>query len=77
MSHKTKSRKGAGYVCYLPGRDGGSGMLEFKPTLEVPALQYFETVSPGSAAERAGLQLGDYLLEVRFSYFPVFKSLNI
>ena len=48
----------------LPGRDGGTGLLNFKPTPETPSLQYFESVSAGSPAEMAGLQLGDYLLEV-------------
>jgi len=64
-------------MCYLPGRDSSTGMLMFKPTPEVPALQYFETVSPGSAAERAGLQLGDYLLEVIFPHISILKSLDI
>jgi len=49
---------------FLPGSDGGTGMLDFKPTPEIPALQYFESMVPGGAAERAGLQPGDYLLEV-------------
>jgi len=53
----------------LPGADGGTGLLDFKPTLEIPALQYFESVSPGGAAEQAGLQPGDYLLEVIFCFF--------
>jgi len=51
-------------IVYFPGRDGGTGMLDFKPTLEIPSLQFFERVSTGGPAEKAGLQPGDYLLEV-------------
>jgi len=47
-----------------PGHDAGTGLLDFKPTLDTPSLQYFESVAPGSPAELAGLQPGDYLLEV-------------
>jgi len=48
----------------LLGPDGGTGVLAFKPTPETPSLQYFETVLPGSPAQQAGLEPGDYLLEV-------------
>ena len=48
----------------VPGHDAGTGLLDFKSTLDTPSLQYFESVAPGSAAELAGLQPGDYLLEV-------------
>ena len=48
----------------LPGRDSGTGLLNFKPTPETPSLQYFESVASGSPAQIAGLRPGDYLLEV-------------
>ena len=51
-------------VVVVPGLDGGTGLLNFKPTPETPSLQYFESISAGSPAEMAGLQPGDYLLEV-------------
>lgn len=38
--------------------------VDFQPTAEVPALQYFERVEPNTPADRAGIKNGDYLLEV-------------
>ena len=40
------------------------GNLNFQPTPEFPALQYLDSVDPGSQAERAGLRGGDFILEV-------------
>nr|QQY02477.1 SH3 and multiple ankyrin repeat domains protein 1 [Cryptocotyle lingua] len=55
-----KGPRGFGFV--VRGRRGVPG--EFQPSLEIPALQYLEKVEPGSAADRAGLKPGDYILEV-------------
>ena len=38
--------------------------LNFKPTTEVPGLQYVGSVDSGSVAEKAGLKKGDFLLSV-------------
>ena len=40
------------------------GNLNFQPTPEFPALQYLDSVDPGSQAERAGLRGGDFIMEV-------------
>ncbi|KAF7262527.1 hypothetical protein EG68_00178 [Paragonimus skrjabini miyazakii] len=55
-----KGPRGFGFV--VRGRRGVPG--EFQPTLEVPALQYLEKIDAGSAADRASLKPGDYILEV-------------
>ena len=41
-----------------------NGDLDFRPSSEFPALQYLDSVDPGSAADRAGLKGGDFILEV-------------
>lgn len=38
--------------------------LNFEPTAQVPALQFFEGVDMSGMAVRAGLRPGDYLLEI-------------
>jgi len=38
--------------------------LEFVPSAEVPALQYFDRIEPGSAADVAGILPGDFILEI-------------
>ncbi|CAH8566391.1 unnamed protein product, partial [Schistosoma turkestanicum] len=44
---------------------GKKGISEnFTPRLECPASQYLEKVEPHSAASRAGLKAGDFILEV-------------
>ena len=43
----------------------GSSLLDFTPTPEFPGLQYIEFVQPDSAAGKAGLLVGDFILEVR------------
>ncbi|KAF8570527.1 hypothetical protein P879_01382, partial [Paragonimus westermani] len=55
-----KGPRGFGFV--VRGRRGVPG--EFQPSLEVPALQYLEKIDAGSAADRASLKPGDYILEV-------------
>ena len=37
----------------------------FRPSPSVPALQYVAIVESGSAAAEAGLQPGDFIIEVR------------
>lgn len=41
-----------------------NGELDFRPTAEFPALQYLDSIDPGSAADRAGLKPGDFILEI-------------
>ena len=38
--------------------------LDFRPSAEFPALQYLDSVDPGSRSDRAGLKSGDFILEV-------------
>ena len=38
--------------------------MQFNPTPEVPALQYVGNVEPGGSAAEAGLQPGDFIVEV-------------
>ena len=38
--------------------------MTFRPTPQVPALQYIGNVEPGGSADLAGLKTGDFLLEV-------------
>ena len=40
-------------------------MKTFRPTLQVPALQYIAKIDSGSSAEKSGLKEGDFLLAVR------------
>lgn len=42
---------------------------EFTPTPAFPALQYLESVDEGGVAWRAGLRMGDFLIEVLPSSF--------
>lgn len=45
---------------------------EFTPTPAFPALQYLESVDEGGVAWRAGLRMGDFLIEVvTRHYLPV------
>lgn len=39
---------------------------EFTPTPAFPALQYLESVDEGGVAWRAGLRMGDFLIEVEY-----------
>ena len=38
--------------------------MHFRPSPQVPALQYIGNVEPGGAAAEAGLCTGDFLIEV-------------
>ena len=44
---------------------GTTGEL-FQPSLDLPALQYVAAMDNDSPAEQGGLQVGDFLIEVRF-----------
>ena len=58
------------YLIYKYGmfaaHDSATRSLEFSPTKEFPALQYLDRVEKGSAADKAGLKPGDFLIEVCF-----------
>ena len=49
---------------YITAQLKPNGELDFRPTAEFPALQYLDSIDPGSAADRAGLKPGDFILEV-------------
>ena len=52
--------------------------LNFEPTTEFPALQYFGELERGGQAEVKGVKAGDFILEVSckiFIKFPCFLSL--
>jgi len=59
--------------CCFVGTARGTSVvaLNYVPTPEIPALQYFESVTPGGAADKAGLKTGDYLIEVFTRVFKV------
>ena len=52
---------GVPMVSTLLGMAGNS----FRPSLELPALQYIANVEKDSPADQGGLQAGDFLIEVR------------
>ncbi|UMM18067.1 hypothetical protein L5515_014307 [Caenorhabditis briggsae] len=54
--------KGFGFI--LRGAKHVAMPLNFEPTAQVPALQFFEGVDMSGMAVRAGLRPGDYLLEI-------------
>uniref|UniRef100_A0A672H8B3 SH3 and multiple ankyrin repeat domains 1 n=1 Tax=Salarias fasciatus TaxID=181472 RepID=A0A672H8B3_SALFA len=54
--------EGFGFV--LRGAKAQTPIEEFTPTPAFPALQYLESVDEGGVAWRAGLRMGDFLIEV-------------
>ncbi|CAL1544527.1 unnamed protein product, partial [Lymnaea stagnalis] len=61
-------RSAEGYGFVLRGAKSkiptGGGFNDFTPTPEYPALQYLDSVDPGSQADRAGLKGGDFIIEI-------------
>ena len=49
-------------ICIAPPAQ--TPIEEFTPTPAFPALQYLESVDEGGVAWRAGLRMGDFLIEV-------------
>ena len=47
-----------------PSPPADTPIEEFTPTPAFPALQYLESVDEGGVAWRAGLRMGDFLIEV-------------
>ncbi|XP_063723088.1 SH3 and multiple ankyrin repeat domains protein 2-like isoform X3 [Symsagittifera roscoffensis] len=56
---KKQTKRGYGFVI----RGAMANVPNFIPTPEFPALQYFDSVDKGGAAEKAGLRPGDFILE--------------
>ncbi|ESP03122.1 hypothetical protein LOTGIDRAFT_171725 [Lottia gigantea] len=56
--------EGYGFVLRGARSQSHSASLEFQPTAEFPALQYLDSVDPGSQSDRAGLKTGDFILEI-------------
>ncbi|CAH1799719.1 unnamed protein product [Owenia fusiformis] len=60
-----KGKNGFGFVLRgAKSKDPSTRILDFQPTTDYPALQYLDRVDPGGMAEKAGLQAGDFLLEI-------------
>ncbi|XP_072165479.1 uncharacterized protein [Diadema setosum] len=58
-----RGKKGFGFV--LRGaKSPQGGAVAFTPTKDFPALQYLEHVDKGSPADKAGLKMGDFILEI-------------
>jgi PDZ domain len=51
------------FICFAARYENTSGTT-FTPSARAPALQYLDSVEPGSVADKAGLAAGDFLLEV-------------
>lgn len=62
MLLQKKDNEGFGFV--LRGAKAQTPIEEFTPTPAFPALQYLESVDEGGVAWRAGLRMGDFLIEV-------------
>lgn len=52
------------WICFTAQTQATAVELDFRPSAEFPALQYLDSVDPGSRADRAGLKTGDFILEV-------------
>lgn len=64
-----KGRKGFGFV--LRGAKAASPLMEMIPSDKCPGLQYMDDVDPGGVADEAGIQKGDFLLEVSVGKSPL------
>ena len=61
-----KGKRGFGFV--LRGAKAASPLMEMIPSSRCPGLQYMDDVDPGGVADMAGINKGDFLLEVRINY---------
>eukprot|EP00105_Crassostrea_gigas_P020979 XP_011439939.1 PREDICTED: SH3 and multiple ankyrin repeat domains protein 3 isoform X4 [Crassostrea gigas] len=60
-----KGPEGYGFVLRgAKSQTQATAELDFRPSAEFPALQYLDSVDPGSRADRAGLKTGDFILEI-------------
>nr|XP_022290986.1 SH3 and multiple ankyrin repeat domains protein 1-like isoform X4 [Crassostrea virginica] len=60
-----KGPEGYGFVLRgAKSQTQSAAELDFRPSAEFPALQYLDSVDPGSRADRAGLKTGDFILEI-------------
>ncbi|CAG5122612.1 unnamed protein product, partial [Candidula unifasciata] len=61
-------RSAEGYGFVLRGAKSklntSGGFSDFTPSAEFPALQYLDSVDPGSQADRVGLRSGDFIIEI-------------
>jgi hypothetical protein len=51
-------------LCVGNAGDSRQSITTFTPSPQVPAVQFFEKVEPGSVADKAGIKAGDFVLEV-------------
>ena len=51
--------------------------LNFEPTPEFPALQYFGELEKGGQAEMKGIRTGDFILEVSSQVVNIFPSTGV
>lgn len=59
-----RAKRGFGFI--LRGAKQSSPLMQLKPSVKCPALQYLDDVDPGGVADLAGLKPGDFLLEVSY-----------
>ncbi|GCC19819.1 hypothetical protein chiPu_0021168 [Chiloscyllium punctatum] len=59
-----QKRDSEGFGFVLRGAKAQTPIEEFTPTPAFPALQYLESVDEGGVAWRAGLRMGDFLIEL-------------
>ena len=71
-----KGKKGFGFV--LRGAKGASPLMNMVPSDKCPGLQYMDDVDPGGVADMAGIQKGDFLLEVyiKTGKMKIFRKYN-
>ncbi len=68
-----KGRKGFGFV--LRGAKAASPLMEMIPSEKCPGLQYMDDVDEGGVAHMAGVNKGDFLLEVSLTLLNIVESL--
>lgn len=55
-------------LCVGNAGDSRQSITTFTPSPQIPAVQFFEKVEPGSVADKAGIKAGDFVLEVWVIY---------